>query len=109
MVDRCRDLQEDKARLESKLVQFASEHKAKCQEMQRDLEGKVSKLNYSHATCKGLEVELGTSKKSCDKLEGVKSQLNVQIRRLQEEVEGLKESLNQEIAEKEKGLEKAEV
>ena len=102
-------MQEDKACLESKLAQSSSEHKAKYQEMQGDLEEKVSELSHSRETCEALEVELGASKKSCDELEGVKSHLNVQISRLQDEVEGLKESLNQEIAEKEKGLEKAEV
>lgn len=75
----------------------------------RDREDLIAQLDQSEETCQGIKEELKSSRESCIELEVVKDQTKSQLLELMEALVGTKDQLNQQIKEKEKGLEKAEV
>ena len=74
-----------------------------------DKEETLAQLHKSDETCQGLREELQLSKESYTELDVVKNQIQDQLLEQSEALVATKEELNQQITEKEKGLEKAEV
>lgn len=95
--------------MESELIQTSTGLDAKCQALSTDLEDKIRELNRSLESCQSLKVEQSSLMKSQEELGGAKCQLQLQVLQLDREVAMLKEDLTQQISEREKGLEKAEV
>lgn len=107
--EKCNDLLKTKAVLESDLLQTTTELEGKCQALSKDLEDKIRELGQSHTLGQILEAELGSLKSCRDELQGMKSELQLNVQKLEGEVLALKEDLDQQITERKRGLQKAEV
>lgn len=91
--------------MENMLAQMTDNFK----DAMREKEDISEKLHTSEDSCQDLKEELKSSRESCTALEFVNDQIKSHLLELNEVLARTKEELSQQITDKEKGLEKAEV
>lgn len=109
MKESCKELQDTKADLESKLAQTTSILSDQCQAVERDLDQSDKDLRLSRKSCQGLQEELLVAKEVCAELEAVKSQQETRVEELEAELAAERLDFNKQISGMEKCLERAEV